>query len=184
MTAPHHRRSIRLKNYDYRSPGAYYVTLCTDQRRFLLGRVAGRTVELSVTGRMVNQLWLEMPHHYDGVELDQFQVMPNHIHGIIMLNLGRGPPDCITSLPAVVQRFKSLSLTLYRRELVPSKAPRGTVTLWHRNYYEHVIRDEKELARIRQYILDNPARWSFDRENPEAVEPEQAEAWEEPQEKD
>lgn len=127
----HHRRSIRLRTYDYRSPGAYYVTLCTERRQCLLGRVVGREMELIATGHLVNRLWQEMPEHYDGTKLDRFQIMPNHIHGIIMLNLGRRPEDCVTSLPGLVQRFKSLSLRLYRQENSSGGEPTAAKVLWH-----------------------------------------------------
>ena len=81
----HHRRSIRLKNYDYSQAGAYYVTICTEDRKCLFGKVADGKMILNAGGQMVQAVWSEMPVNYSGVEIDQFIVMPNHIHGIIVL---------------------------------------------------------------------------------------------------
>ena len=89
----HHRRSIRLKGYDYSAAGAHFVTICTQERTCLFGDVADGQVRLNDAGKMVETVWSELPGHYLGVELDEFIVMPNHVHGIIVL-VGAGPRAC------------------------------------------------------------------------------------------
>jgi putative transposase len=184
----HHRRSIRLKDYDYSQSGAYFVTVVTQARISLFGNVNDGQLELNDAGQMVQTCWREISEHYPGVETDVFIVMPNHVHGIIFL-VGAGPCACPSevgqprgvaptlSLPDIVQRFKSLTTKRYTegvRKLQWSSFP---ARLWQRNYYEHVIRDEESLNRIREYILNNPAQWAFDRENPAATAAEPPDIW-------
>ena len=175
----HHRRSIRLPAHDYGQAGAYFMTICTQCRECLFGAVVARKMVLNEPGRMVETVWRELPQHYGGVEVDALVVMPNHVHGIIML-VGAGPcarpdnpgqpqgvaPTRGMSLPDVVHRFKSLTTARYRRGVIRDGWLPFPGRLWQRNYYEHVIRDDGELNEIRRYITDNPARWAEDRENP------------------
>jgi REP element-mobilizing transposase RayT len=137
--------------------------------------VVDGTMRLNDTGRIAATAWNDLPAHYNNVELDCFIVMPNHIHGILMLHdVGAGlkPAPTRHGLPEIVRAFKTFS----SRQI---NEPRKTVgvPLWQRNYYEHVIRSEESLNRIRRYILDNPAQWQFDRENPAVVNPEPKDAW-------
>ncbi len=184
----HHRRSIRLPAYDYAQPGAYFVTVCTQDRQPVLGEVIGGEMVLSDPGQMVQAIWREMPQHYPGVEVDAFVVMPNHVHGIIILvgptpdvgatpcgcpessGQARGPaPTRVTramSLADVVHRFKSMTTARYRLGVSRDGWQPFAGRLWQRNYYEHIVRDEEELNRMRQYITDNPAQWDDDPENP------------------
>ena len=97
----HHRRSIRLREYDYSRSGAYYVTIVVQDRKCLLGEIVGKTVRLSNAGQMVQTVWDELPQHYPGVDIDEFVIMPNHIHGIIVLNVGAGPRACPQGPPRV-----------------------------------------------------------------------------------
>ena len=207
----HYRRSIRLKGYDYAQAGAYFVTMCTQDRACLLGDVVGEQVRLSDAGSMIRAAWEEMPDHYPGAETDEFVVMPNHIHGIIVIP-GRGEscirpddsrqPDsgdhkdrpygtghahgivtligpgsvvgaglalpeekgAASSAPTlgdVVRAFKSISAIRVNRLLTRSGS------LWQRNYYERVIRNKRELDKIREYITTNPLKWALDRDNPQ-----------------
>jgi REP element-mobilizing transposase RayT len=185
----HHRRSIRLPAYDYAQAGAYFVTVCTQNRECLLGEVVEGAMVLNEPGRMVETVWRELPQQYPGVEVDTFVVMPNHVHGIIML-VGAGPcacpdnpgrsrqvpgqprgvaPTATMSLPDVLHRFKSLTTARYRHGVLEDRWPPFPHRLWQRNYYEHVIRNDEELNHIRQYIADNPAHWEEDRDNPNNV---------------
>lgn len=185
----HHRRSIRLPGYDYAQAGAYFVTICTQNRELMFGEVVKGQMILNGPGQMVESVWRELPQHYPGVEVDTFVVMPNHLHGVIIL-VGAGPRACpdnpgqpqgargqpqgvaptgTMSLPDVVHRFKSLTTARYRRGILHGRWLPFPGRLWQRNYYERVIRDDAELHRIRQYIIDNPARWSEDPENPRIV---------------
>lgn len=180
----HHRRSIRLEGYDYGQPGAYFITVCTQDRDCLFGDVVDGDMRLNDAGRLVQATWRGLPEHYSGVGLDAFVVMPNHVHGVVVFGDvveaaagghggatdggGHGGGAGLKTAPArrhglgeIVRGFKTFSA---RR----INALRGTtgMRLWQRNYYEHVIRDAVSLSRIRQYILDNPTQWAFDRENP------------------
>lgn len=178
----HHRRSIRLKGFDYSQEGAYFVTVVTQDRACVFGEIVDGKMELNEPGRMVQTVWDELPNHYPGVEADAFVVMPNHVHGIIMVGAqfiapsdgfdvtNQGVMNHAPTLGNIVRAYKAASTRLIRQAGAPDFA-------WQRNYYEHVVRDEKSLNRIRQYILDNPIRWEFDRENPAAMTPEPEDAW-------
>jgi len=170
----HHRQSIRLGGYDYTNAGMYFVTICVDDQSFLFGRIAGEAMVLSAVGQIILRTWEELPSHYTGVEVDRFVVMPNHVHGIIVLTTGyRGPGvvpfregprhvegQKVLSLGDVVMRFKSLAYTAYRKNTGISRS------FWQKNYYEHIIRDGQSLGRVRYYIMNNPRRWRMDPENP------------------
>ena len=193
----HHRRSIRLRGYDYRQPGAYFVTICTQDRECIFGEAVDGRIVLNVPGQMVETVWRELPQHYPGMQLDAFVVMPNHVHGIIVL-VAAGPSACpdgsaqrrevigqpqgamgqpqgvapTMSLPYVVHRFKSLTTARYSQGVLQDGWRPFPGRLWQRNYYEHIVRAEDELSRVRRYIADNPAHWEEDRENPKFPLPE------------
>ena len=189
----HHRRSVRLEEYDYSRPGAYFVTVCVQDHTCLFGRVSGDKVDLSPQGQIVGECLRGIPVHSAGVQLDAFVVMPNHVHFIVVI---QEPPVGAThashdsvaaartedkwathasplqksargpepvSLAAIVGAFKS-ACTKRMRETFGGRA----VKVWQRNYYEHVIRDNEEWNHIRQYVSDNPAKWAADSENPSA----------------
>jgi len=182
----HHRRSIRLKGYDYSQAGAYFITICTQDRACLFGDVVDGEMRLNDVGGMVHDEWLRTADMRPNVELDAFVVMPNHFHGIIILHpdgrgtLQRTPTTTVeqfgkptsNTVPTIVRLFKSASTKRINEH-------RGTpgVSVWQRNYYEHIIRNEESLNRIRQYIYENPARWDMDRNNPHAIESEPEEPW-------
>ena len=178
----HHRRSIRLREYDYAQAGAYFVTICTQHRECLFGDVIEGRMVLTGSGEMVESVWHRLPEHYPGVVVDTFVVMPNHIHGIVIL-VGAGPRACpqdpgqpqgvapTLSLPDVVHRFKSLTTARYRHGVRQAGWPPFAGRLWQRNYYEHVIRDEDDLDRVRRYIAENSLRWEEDPENPAVTRP-------------
>jgi putative transposase len=161
----HHRRSIRLRDHDYARPGAYFVTIVTQGRKCLFGEIVEAEMQLNDAGRIIQTAWNDLPNHYANVEVDTFVVMLNHIHGIINL----------IDLP-VGAGFKPAPTNFSARRINNSRNTSGA-PVWQRNYFEHVIRDEASLNRIRQYILDNPARWEFDRENPAATKPEPEYQW-------
>ncbi len=163
--AHQHRHSIRLPHYDYTQAGAYFVTSVTYQRELLFDDPALRQI--------IETFWQRIPQHMPHVKLDTFVVMPNHFHGVLWLiktDLDASASDTISSpethlvagsLGAIVGNFKSITT---RRINLVRKTPGQPV--WQRNYYEHIIRHDKELNAIRQYILDNPANWLEDTENP------------------
>lgn len=167
------RRSVRLQGYDYSQAGSYFVTICTVDRACLLGEISGDEMHLSQFGEIVREEWLKTGQLRADVELDEFVIMPNHTHGIITIlrELGTSAPcpyqavfgkTSPGSLSTIVAAFKSVAARRVNRE-------RGTpaAEFWQRNYYEHVIRNDEELDRARQYILTNPLRWSLDKENPD-----------------
>ena len=168
----HHRRSVRLREYDYSRPGMYFITICTQNKECLFGDVVDGEMVLNEHGRIARDEWVRAGGLRAEIELGQFVVMPNHLHGIVIirrnavgatgrspLQTRRGPQP--KSLGAFVAGFKP-AVTRRINKLNDSPG----VSVWQRNYYEHVVRDENELARIREYIANNPAKWEFDRENP------------------
>lgn len=194
----HHRRSIRLKNYDYSRAGAYFITICTHNRECLFGQITDGEMVLNNAGRIVSVEWRNTPVLRDNIELDEFVVMPNHIHGILMINQPCGGvlqyaptneqtlpnPGVLPCAPANEQslpdsgvlpyaptKFQSPSKTIgaiirgYKSSVTKQiNIVRGqpSAPVWQRNYYERVIRDEKELNYIREYIMNNPSKWDED----------------------
>ena len=172
----HHRRSIRLQGYDYSRPGAYFVTMVSHMRECLFGYVTGGRVTLNAFGEIVADEWKKSGDIRKNMEFDVFVIMPNHVHGIVHIVDRRGDrrvaptmPDAPLTpakhlLPSFVSGFKSV-VTKRINELrrMPGMA------VWQRNYYEHIIRDEVSLNRIREYIINNPLQWDSDPENPMAT---------------
>ena len=167
----HHRRSIRLKGQDYAEPGAYFITVCTHERACLFGHVVNGEMHLNDAGEIARRCWEDIPHHFPLVELDAFVVMPNHVHGMIVI-LGRGeksfaPTTTTTTTPqspsravgSIIRGFK-IGVTKWFR------ANTDVYSVWQRGYYEHIVRSEPELMAIREYILGNPVRWDDDENNP------------------
>jgi REP element-mobilizing transposase RayT len=177
MKPLYHRRSLRLKGYDYARPGAYFVTICAQDRTYLFGDVVDGQMRLNEFGRIVREAWDDLPNHYPNVEMDAFVIMPNHIHGIIVF-VGAGLKPAPTKpaptkpahikpaptknhgLPEIVRALKTFSA----RRINQLRGTPG-VPVWQRNYYEHIIRTEQALHAIRRYIVNNPMRWQRDRYN-------------------
>lgn len=207
----HHRRSIRLQGYDYAQAGAYFVTICIQNRECLFGKVVNREMMFNDAGQMVKAVWDGLPNRFPFIELDQFCVMPNHAHGIVVLAGHRSaqshhPPHAPGdqqdrpyttvrttgdykdrpykargtlegTVGRVIQAFKSITIYEYimgvrRHEWRPFEG-----RLWQRNYYEHIIRNEDSLNRIREYIATNPLRWELDRENPQRTGDDEFDRW-------
>ena len=207
----HHRRSIRLKGYDYACPGWYYLTICTFERQFLFGEIVRSQMHPSIIGTIARECWNEIPKHFPRTALDVAVVMPNHLHGILIINgeaIGTGTTrraqGACRNMPVQRPRLAAFGqpvpgslatmLGLFKqavtRRLEARQAPelsaadsyghdtaspgmpwhprtnRNRPHIWHENYYEHIIRNEKELNRIREYICNNPLRWPYDVENP------------------
>lgn len=230
------RRSIRLKGYDYTQPGAYFITICTHHRVHLFGAVVDGEMQLNALGEVAYQCWLAIPDHFPHAALDEFVIMPNHVHGILWIverpptivavganhdsptdRRGEKPlagvkndsPPTPTTTVVGAKDFSPLpsSLPSPLPSLSPSRVaprPHGTsktigsmirgfkigvtkwarqntdiYAVWQRNYYEHIIRNDRALNAIRQYIAGNPARWHLDRYNDDAVgrDPRAVEIW-------
>ena len=168
-----------MLSFDYTSNGAYFLTICMRERECLLSEIAGDLTIVSDTGQIITDVWHELPVRFPTVSLDAFVVMPNHVHGILWLTdgpatdepvgVGLAPPEIgrpaagprRPSLGQIVGAFKSLTtVTANKRHDTPGRS------LWQRDYYERVVRNDAELRRFRQYIAENPARWAEDPENP------------------
>jgi REP element-mobilizing transposase RayT len=156
--AIHHRRSIRLPGYDYSQPGAYFVTIVTHHREHLFGEITNGEMRLNKIGRIVQFAWNDLPKWHRHVRLGAFCIMPNHVHAVIILVDTTLPKR--HALPEIVRGLKSRSAQRINRQ---RKMP--GIPVWHRNYYEHIMRDEREHERIDLYIESNPANWMEDAEN-------------------
>ena len=187
------RRAMRLRNYDYSQPGAYFVTICVQHRECLFGTITDGKMRLNKIGQIVVERWNQIPQHFSSVELGESVIMPNHMHGIIAWGIAG------TRIPHPLVEARSLhpseNATNRRGEVSSSVDPnptrRGEVPspalgkivayfkyqstkhinqhhntprtrIWQRNYYDHVIRDNPDLQRLRQYIQDNPMKWELD----------------------
>ena len=182
----HHRRSIRLKGYDYHNAGAYFVTICTQNRECVL--------EDPIVNAIIKDVWQALPSWFPTIELDEFVIMPNHTHFVVWItdvgtslanvldsdaldggNMDEGKPhpykipkpekkNTAPALGDVVGAFKSLVFKVYL-DWVEINDPSRRAKFWQHNYYEHIVRNEHELNAIRQYIIDNPMNWNLDRDN-------------------
>lgn len=184
------RQSIRLPDYDYRSPGAYLVTTCAADRRCLFGAVTNGQMIPNDYGIIVAEEWRRTEMVRDRIVVDTFVVMPNHTHGIIIItdfpdddtdgSDGRGSSPTnpyhhddnpertfggaiAGSVSTIMQQFKSMVTKRINRLRDTPSAP-----VWQRNFYERVVRTRDELERIRTYIRRNPPKWGEDRIHPSA----------------
>lgn len=160
------RRTIRLKEYDYSSPGAYFVTICVKNRQEYFGKIKNGGMVFNDYGTVIAIHWADIPKHYSNVILDEWVVMPNHIHGIIVITSDTsfvGTAHCAVptninpvSLSQIIKSFKDATTKRIRSEF-------GNIRfVWQRSFYDHIIRTEAELARIREYIHNNPLNWEHD----------------------
>lgn len=165
----HGRRSIRLKDYDYSQSGAYFVTVCTQNRECLFGEITDGEMVLNEFGKIVADEWIKTGEIRDEIELDAWVVMPNHFHGIVIICRGDRPvaptPAALPgprpkSIGSLMSGFKS-AVTKRINEIRNTPG----ISVWQRNYYEHIIRNEKSLENIRNYIIYNPAQWEEDENN-------------------
>jgi putative transposase len=173
------RCSLRLKGYDYGGYGAYFVTICVTKRKCSLGSVVNGIFQLSKYGKIAADSWKWLQDHYSFVKLDEWVIMPNHLHGIVVLgdSWSESPSDLmgrIRSKPLgrLIGAFKTVST----KKINVIRQMEG-VPFWQRNFYDHVIRDEDSLNRIREYIVTNPQRWELDRENPRAIGEDDFDLW-------
>ena len=171
--AERQRRSIRLPNYGYAQAGAYFITVCTHRRTPLFGEIRDDQLRRNEAGQMVWECWKAIPEHYPHAKTDAFIVMPNNVHGIIVITDTHVGANNYSPLQSVEQQFRSPSRTL--GSIVRGfkigvtkwfRANTDISAVWQRNYYEHVIRNETALHDIRHYIILNPAKWADDPENP------------------
>jgi putative transposase len=170
------RHSIRLEEYDYTQQGAYFITLGTHNRECLFGQIIDGTMNLNNFGQIIKKEWQRSSFIRPEIALDEFVIMPNHLHGTLFIQnignkiqraTGRSPLQKIpkgpqkASLGSFIAGFKAAATTSIRQ-----MTDNRSIMIWQRNYYEHIIRNELDLYEIRQYIQNNSARWIEDKENP------------------
>jgi REP element-mobilizing transposase RayT len=196
------RKSARLKDYDYTGEGAYFITICVESRKCLFGVVEVQEMVLNEKGRIAQICWIEINNHFNNIMLDEYIIMPNHVHGIIIVgnnhgcsahedrcavhegrcsakndhdrqtndnrnhHINRNNHGCslrslkrsrnMELIPKIISQYKSSVTRLMRNDLG------SNIKIWQRSFYDHIIRDEKDLNRIRKYIIENPANWEKD----------------------
>jgi REP element-mobilizing transposase RayT len=165
------RKLSRLYSFNYSDQGFYFVTICVKNRIECLGEVKDGTMILNDFGNIVNKCWLDLPNHYSNCKLDEFNIMPNHVHGIIEIReditVGnahvRSLQDDRTKmlLSKFIQGFKAA----VTKEI--NKSQDKILFQWQKSFYDHIIRDENDFYRIKKYIQENPIRWQVDRNNPD-----------------
>ena len=171
------RRSVRLRGFDYAYRGFFFVTLCTHDKQHTFGKITNYKTRLSVVGKIVETCWKAIPEHFPNVYLDESVIMPNHLHGIIVIRYPKGHDPAgrgtacrapttfdasyegfgkpvAGSLPTIIRSFKSAVTKRVNALAIDKKSP-----VWQRSYFEHVIRDEDSLNKIRNYIWENPIHW-------------------------
>ena len=186
-----------MPNYDYRQPGYYFITICVHNRVNLFGRIENGEMVMNKIGRMVYRWWQKLPAKYRRIQLDEFIIMPNHIHGIIQivgakpcfrpddlakpcfrpltespdqqgdytespLQTKRNIPNTYEGLGRYISWFKRMTTNEYIRNVKQHNWPPFAGKIWQRNYYERIIRNQKSLENIRQYIVNNPRNWAED----------------------
>jgi putative transposase len=182
--------SIRLKEYDYSQPGEYFVTICAYNHKCLFGEVVEEEMSLSPIGSIAKEFWEEIPKHFNNIALDAFIVMPNHIHGIIVItDHGRDGRLNVSEDKSTESKIhgRDVARNVSTKKIIsPKRGSLGSIIRsyksavsnwchthkqndfkWHPRFYEHIIRSEKELQNIRDYIVNNPIKWFSDKENPD-----------------
>ncbi len=164
------RRPLRLEDYDYSQEGAYFVTICTNNRKCLLGQISEGKMLLNNLGKIARDKWNETPQIRSNVMLDEYVIMPNHLHGIVVISQKQGVSQYAPtgkfrspsqSIGAIIRGYKSAVTKQINQIRKASGLP-----VWQRNYWERVIRNEKNLSKAREYIQNNPLKWELDKENP------------------
>lgn len=177
----HHRRSIRLKGYDYSQAGLYFITICTQNRACLFGEIRCQKMILNDAGKMLEYWYYELQNKFHDIKCQVMVVMPNHFHCIVenigMVSVGadlRVCPDKLgehtslgehkgSPLRDVVRWFKTMTTNHYIRGVKQNNWTPFDGKLWQRNYYEHIIRNDESYQRISEYIINNPANWEIDK---------------------
>ena len=174
------RRSIRLKGLDYAAAGGYYVTVVAFRRESFFGEIRNAEMIPNDAGNMINKIWLSLSERFPNIEVDTFQLMPNHFHGILMVHDVEATlvvaPDRAGTRPAptigkMIGAFKSITT----HEYILGVNAHGWVPFnqryWQRNYYEHIIHNQAAHERIANCIFSNPANWGDDEENLHNIPP-------------
>jgi putative transposase len=183
--------STRLPDRNYAANGWYFVTICTRDRVNFFGEIIAGEIHLSAIGKTAQQFWQDIPNHFLYTNIDSYTIMPNHIHGIIVIDRPQNPSNHVETLQCVETLHCNVSTKhqLSKREFMSAISPnlgslgaivrsyKSAVTRWCRQnncdhfswqsrFYEHIIRADGSLDGVRQYIVENPAKWELDKENP------------------
>lgn len=153
----HHRRSIRLKEYDYSSEGLYFVTLCSYEHKCIFGEIIDDNIILSNCGNVIEKEWKSLPQHFPNIVCHEYMIMPNHMHGIIQIE------GCIQGGPTPPLRKITLGNILAFYKYRTTRLLDLGMPLWQRNYYEHIIRNQQSYEEIAAYIVENPVHWKQDK---------------------
>ena len=181
----HHRKSIRLKEYDYAESGMYFFTVCCHDKKALLGHISEGEIELNRFGEIVHEVWLDLPKHYAQIKLDEFVVMPNHIHAVVVIDGEKVPykrniteqqhnvetwraaslqSETMTNI-ANMQGWLSVVIGGLKSAITKYAHDNGIPFAWQTRFYDRIVRSQDELNRIGEYIQSNVAQWSIDKLN-------------------
>lgn len=183
---PIRRNSNRIPQHNYSTPGYYFVTICVENRQQIFGTIGNDKMILNDVGDMVDFWWQKIFETYQNTLNDEFIIMPNHLHGIINIV---GVDPCVDpiqnnkiydnhngrthgsapTISTIIQWFKTMSTNNYIQNVKRNNWKPFNKRLWQRNYYDHIIRNDKSLNRIREYIINNPGQWEKDIENPDRI---------------
>lgn len=159
------RKPIRLKEYGYSTAGYYYATICAYNQKELFGHIENNRMILNKIGKIIKTTWMEIPNHFPNIELDEFIIMPNHIHGILVIDNnkreGRRPsPTYSYLLSDIIRGFKTFSANSINKTILLSNKFK-----WQRFFHDHIIRTDESLNNTREYIINNPTKWNDDENN-------------------
>jgi REP element-mobilizing transposase RayT len=164
-------KSARLSEYDYSQPGAYFVTICTEDHRPWFGDIVEGRMALSEIGKIVRECWESIPEHFSNIRPDEFVVMPNHLHGIVEILPCRDGACTVSTESEDAKKPPTLSTIVGSFKSACARRIHGAYPdsgfAWQPRFYDHVIRNEESLRSIREYVRKNPTQWQFDEENPE-----------------
>ncbi len=163
----HNRQSIRLKGYDYSLGGVYFITICSQNRENLFGDFINNKIVLNNAGKMIEKWVIETKNKFKNILIDQYVIMPNHLHCIISIETIKTETGEHVGSPLreIIQWFKTMSTNEYIRGVKDGKYPPFNKRIWQRNYYERIIRNENEFNQIAEYIVNNPINWMNDKNN-------------------
>ena len=173
----YHRKSIRLKNYDYSLEGLYFITICCQNREHLFGEIVKGKMILNNAGLMIQRIYEELPKYFEKMEIGEYVIMPNHFHCVIeivdlvgvplvgtqMSGNNRATTRVAPTVGDIIGTFKSLTTIEYIKMVKNNQLPNFDRRIWQKNYYEHIIRNEEEYTKISKYIENNPTKWDEDK---------------------
>jgi putative transposase len=161
------RKRNRLKDYNYSQEGYYFVTICTKDREEWFGNIEQESVNLSRYGKIAHDFWVGIPTHFENVAIDELSVMPNHMHGILIIEGDMVGNAYMRSLQNRTNMLLSKIIQQYKASVTRkiNSLEGGLHFGWQKSFYDHVIRNDRSLDNLRQYIINNSLKWELDIEN-------------------